>query len=227
MPKLIACGCSNTYGHGLKDISIPDKKGQINYSLGASKLAWPDRLADMLGYECVNLALPASPNKLIAYRLTEVEDIQPDDIVVFMWTFLPRQCILPNINPNTVIKNSRDILFLRRDQTNTNRAYHASKGWTEWEARYSNDYNLLNENMTWVASGNHFAKSKTMNVYNYSINGGAMLPMQKKYAVNIIDDVGRYAYNPPLALDNAHPGEAAHLRIAQQIYDDIKKEHND
>ena len=223
MPKLIACGCSNTYGHGLEDISFPGKKGKINYLLGASKLAWPSKLADMLGYECVNLAIPAAPNKLIAYRLTEVESIEPDDIIVFMWTFLLRQCILPEIEPTDVIEDTADILFLRRDQANFNKAYKASEDWIKWQARYDNDYNLLNENMAWVAMGNHYAKSKTQNVYNYSINGGVMLPMQEKYAVNIIDDVASYAYNAPLALDDAHPGEATHLRIAKQIYGNIRK----
>jgi len=223
MPKLIACGCSNTYGHGLEDISFPGKQGKINYLLGASKLAGPQKLADMLGYECVNLAIPAAPNKLIAYRLTEVPDIQSDDIIVFMWKFLLRQCILPDIEPDQVIEETADILFLRRDQADFNKAYKASESWIEWQAKYNTDYNLLNENMVWLASGNHYAKSKTQNVYNYSINGGVMLPMQDKYAVNIIDDIASYAYTEPLALDNAHPGEATHLRIAKQIYGDIKE----
>jgi hypothetical protein len=50
-----------------------------------------------------------------------------------------------------------------------------------------------------------------------------MLPMQDRYAVNILDDIASYAYEEPRALDNAHPGEATHLRIAKQIYGDIKK----
>lgn len=225
MPKLIACGCSNTYGHGLKDISFPGKHGKINYLLGASKLAWPQKLADLLGYECVNMGIPAAPNKLIAYRLTEVDDIQPDDIIVFMWTFLLRQAILPDLTrtPNARIDDTTDILFLRRDQIPTNNSYAASESWIDWQVKYDNDYNLLNENMAWLASGNHYARSKTNNVYNYSINGGVMLPMQDRYAVNILDDIASYAYEKPRALDDAHPGEATHLRIAKQIYGDIKK----
>jgi hypothetical protein len=49
--RLIAFGCSNTYGEGLEDCWIPEFR---KHGPKPSKVAWPQILADKMGRECVN-----------------------------------------------------------------------------------------------------------------------------------------------------------------------------
>ena len=219
MPRVIACGCSNTYGHGLKDIT--DNFGKMYMPLrGPSKLAWPQLLADKLGYECVNLSMPASSNKLISYKLTD-QKIEKDDVVVFLWTFLLRTCILKEIDPSETL-NER-VIYLHK-ASRKDESKKAAQSWVKWQAKYGTDYDLLNENMVWVSAANRYAERFTNNVYNYSINGGELFPLQDRYSVNIIEDFGKKVYNMPKALDRSHPGEEAHQEMANIIYNNIVKD---
>jgi hypothetical protein len=84
--KLFALGCSLTYGHGLPDCVGEDIK---NPGPVASDHAWPRMLSDMLGVDCVNLALPGISNKYILKRILETA-IQRQDMVVVQWTYFSR-----------------------------------------------------------------------------------------------------------------------------------------
>lgn len=218
MPKLIVSGCSNTYGHGLKDIT--NSIGQLHMPLrGPSKFAWPQLLADKLGYECVNLSMPASSNKLISYKITD-QKIKENDIVIFLWTFLLRTCILDDIDPDEAL-NER-VIYLHKT-SNKKQSKKAAMSWIKWNAKYSNDYDLINENMVWASAANRHAEKFTNNVYNYSINDYKLFPLKNRYSVNIIEDFARLCYRMPKALDNAHPGEEAHQHIANIMYDNIEE----
>jgi len=87
MARLIASGCSNTFGEGLVDCWV-EKTGSAG--LEPSKFAWPELLAKHLGInEVVNLARGGSSNKTIWRNLVDF-NWQEGDIAVIHWTFVDR-----------------------------------------------------------------------------------------------------------------------------------------
>jgi hypothetical protein len=221
MNKLFTFGCSNTYGHGLRDIT-DEKTGKLDMPLrGPSKLAYPQILADMLGYECVNISMPASSNKLIAYRATD-QKIDKDDIVIFQWTYLLRSCILAEIDPSEQLDER--VIYMHRQSIKAE-SKKPAMNWVKWNLKFSNDYNLINENMVWASMANKYAERFTKNIYNYSSNGGVLLnkAFQNRYSMNILQDLNPIMDSYPKALDGSHPGEKAHQHIANLIYKNIKE----
>ena len=85
MPRLVTFGCSFVYGHGLPDCYNTDGSAGPN----PSKFAWPQLLADKLGYECVNLSRCGSGNFEIFLKVLQTEFL-PDDLVIIAWSFFPR-----------------------------------------------------------------------------------------------------------------------------------------
>ena len=74
MSRLVAFGCSYTYGYGLSDCHIePNKPGP-----NPSKLAWPSLLANMLDLEVVNCSNIGASNIHILWRLINF-DFKNDD----------------------------------------------------------------------------------------------------------------------------------------------------
>ena len=88
MDRLVAFGCSNTYGEGLSDCWEPrtQKAGRV-----PSKFAWPNLVAKQLEMEVVNLSIPGASNKHILDIILHV-DFLPTDKVVIMWTYEDRFC---------------------------------------------------------------------------------------------------------------------------------------
>ena len=76
MPRLVAFGCSHTYGEGLEDCWNWEtrKAGPV-----ASKFAWPQILANLLKRECVNLGRRGASNKEILHNI-QMFDFEKDDI---------------------------------------------------------------------------------------------------------------------------------------------------
>jgi len=84
--RLIALGCSHTYGHGLEDCFVPPH----GYGPNPSIHAWPNKLAQLLNIETVvNLALPGCSNKYILHSATTF-DFHPNDLVIALWTYNDR-----------------------------------------------------------------------------------------------------------------------------------------
>lgn len=85
MSRLVAFGCSYTYGHGLPDChlgtNLPGPK--------PSDLAWPSVLAKLLELEVVNRSNPGASNLHILWNLLNFK-FKKDDICVVLWTHLHR-----------------------------------------------------------------------------------------------------------------------------------------
>jgi hypothetical protein len=59
--------------------------------LAPSKYAWPQQLADQLGVDVINHARRGACYQQIARQcVMAVKDIQPDDVVMVMWTYMSR-----------------------------------------------------------------------------------------------------------------------------------------
>jgi len=82
MARLVALGCSYTYGDGFEDCVS-------STSSPPSVFAWPKLVSDQLGIECVNRSKSGIGNIEILHRLLTTELLETD-IVVIMWSHFSR-----------------------------------------------------------------------------------------------------------------------------------------
>ena len=101
MSRLIAFGDSFAYGQGLNGVNSPHTHAHSG--------AWPTKLADTLGLECINQAKPGASNKLIWYLAT-LFDIRPDDVVVFGWSCPQRHLIFNKYLTDTYSGQLSDLI---------------------------------------------------------------------------------------------------------------------
>lgn len=85
MSRLVAFGCSHTYGEGLHSI----------------KSAWPYLLSEHYKIECVNNGVPASSNKNILFNILNF-DFRDSDTVIIYWSHIERWTIF---NKNNKIRH--------------------------------------------------------------------------------------------------------------------------
>ena len=107
MDRLVAFGCSYTYGHGLPDCIMA--KGRAGKK--PSKFAWPHLLAKKLDKELYNAGVPGASNKLIMDTVINFP-FKPTDTVVILWTYLNRHCILSHkkLEPESKLDNEVSVL---------------------------------------------------------------------------------------------------------------------
>jgi len=87
--RVIAFGCSATYGQSLEDCTVDT----ILPGPTPSKFAYPNLVANELGTTCVNKSIPGCGNLRI---LTEILnfDFEPSDIAIVQWTWHPRALLV-------------------------------------------------------------------------------------------------------------------------------------
>ena len=107
MDRLVAFGCSYTYGHGLPDCIMA--KGRAGKK--PSKFAWPHLLAKKLDKELYNAGIPGASNKLIMDTVINFP-LKPTDTVVILWSFPNRHCILSHkkLEPGNKLDKDVDVL---------------------------------------------------------------------------------------------------------------------
>jgi len=85
MPRLLTFGCSFVYGQGLPDCFEPPRfPGSV-----ASKMGWPNILADKLNRECVNFSSPGMGNLTMMMKILGTE-YKHDDLVIIGYSFFDR-----------------------------------------------------------------------------------------------------------------------------------------
>lgn len=88
MGRLIAFGCSNTFGHGLSDCVMPNGHPPRT----PSQLGWVATLGKMLQRKVVNQGIPGGSIKEAVWRFEQTE-ISKDDVVVILWPYYHRTCV--------------------------------------------------------------------------------------------------------------------------------------
>jgi hypothetical protein len=210
MARLIAFGCSNTYGEGLVDCWDAIEKRPGNKP---SQYAWPSVLGKLLRVdEVINLAMPGASNKRIWYNAISF-DYQENDVVFLHWSFLERDCFFDSslsscIGPwnATTDKISRfyySHLYttLDRQLDFFNRADHIN--------RYLTSKNIKHYNFQTVGlsrSGKTFLNSVTTQIPKWCEVKFLPLSMQPQ------EDI---------ALDNSHPGLLSHRIFAEKVYAEL------
>lgn len=198
MKRLIAFGCSLTYGHGLPDCHVaPHYPGPV-----ASKQAWPEIAAQQLNRTCINMATPGSSNKRIWHNIINFK-FKKDDIVIILWSYEERFAIFKNKDVVEDIGN-----WMKYD---TPQAYYQY---------FYNNYDSLMQTKLYVSHANFILKDKLIPVYNLTTKKETAnifkLPGHRvsHIPLYICDD---YRNSYPVALDGRHPGVECNQIFANDV----------
>jgi hypothetical protein len=200
--RLIAFGCSNTYGQGLKDcVSL---KRKTNPGDSPSKFAWPSILAKNLDLECVNMSVPGASNKRIWYEIMHFK-FYVTDVVCIMWTAKNRWCIINKDNIQDIgtwTKSKQAKRFYKSLYSETDQNL-------DLNMRISHTSNYLKENNL-----RHFQLMYKSEEYN---------PSHFNLRTDLINlDFSNYISRFPKAIDGLHGSEDTHFNFASDLYDTIK-----
>lgn len=199
--RLVAFGCSNTYGHGLADCIMPNMRDP---GPNPSRLAWPQLVADKLNLDCVNMGNPGASNKEIWHKAINFK-FEPTDTVIFLWSFVDRYCILKKdggFQPLSVQGTDK-----------TNKVYYK---------HIHDDYDAC---MDFYIRCNYIKQHlDSKNIFNLhgSVNQSKILYTPNWNTVELIDesiDKIKNMFKP--ALDGVHPNEEAHEYFAEKILEII------
>ena len=203
MPRLIAFGCSNTYGQGLEDCYVPPGPGPR-----PSKTAWPNTLGNLLNCsKVINQSAPGASNKLIWKTIVDF-NFKQDDLVFIMWSHLERHCFFTNDQHMSIgpwIKNKANKFYYKVFYSKTdsildffNRADHSK--------RYLDSLHLVNYH---TATG------------HITINA---IPKSPKWcSVDFMNtSFDNITKLHALALDDLHAGQAAHDQFANELHLEIQ-----
>ena len=207
MTRLVAFGCSNTYGDGLEDCWDGKKEGP-----NPSKFAWPNVLGSMLGVdEVINAAKPAISNKQIWLNAMEF-DYRNDDIVFLHWTFIDRDCFFDKV----------PVIGPWKANEKTIKLYY--KNFYSEKDRHYDFYNRADH-------VDRYLKSKNIKQYHFHTPGRSnegssnikKLQEPTWFDVDIMPFNMRRVPNGDTALDNMHPGPKTHKNFASLVFDYLKE----
>ena len=195
MKRLVAFGCSLTYGEYLENIHQD---------------SWPSQLGKLLDIDVMNISRPGASNKEILYNILNFE-FQEGDICVILWTNIFRWTIFDEEEMISlgIWQDSKQAKAFFKYFWNTNdmqldlieKSNHA-------------DLRLKKINIPvyhTVSSLGNIAKQNKLNL-NWSHN--KWLPI----------DFERIRQQNPKASDNSHPGPEAYKKFAKELYHEIRKQ---
>lgn len=192
--RIVAFGCSYTYGYGLSDCLSDDKITQgPNHSL----LAYPSILAEKLNCEYLNLGKSGNSNKEIWFDIVNF-DFQKDDVAVITWTYFSRFCI---IKPNSI----KRINPWREDS----KSYYMN---------YSNRHDMILDFYSRLNHINFYLDSLNIKNYNYVIEelDTDTILWNRANILGLFEMLDK-------ADDNCHPGTLSHNKFAEKIYNEVIK----
>lgn len=213
MSRLIAFGCSFTYGHGLVDCHIPpNHPGPV-----PSKFAWPQLIADQLGLECINLGIPGNSNKQIWYQVSKF-DFQKDDIVFIMWSYPERYTVLKD--------NEYSAIGIWQDSLDSKAYYNFV--YSKFDSEYMSKL--------YVSHADYYLDDLGIKSYQFVSEPSYenILTLNNKTIPSISVYLNDWEFRNvfPKALDDkidpgfGHPGEAAHLEFSRIVLNYLKVDHD-
>jgi hypothetical protein len=204
MSRLLAFGCSNTYGQGLRDchLSTGEMPGVH------SSFAWPSIVAKKLNLNLSNQSHPGASNKEIWNQIL-TNKFEETDTVVILWTHWDRWCIfhqdkaLTKIGPWLTHKLAKLYYKSFHDDFDNGLDFwlRVNHIYTMLEQQGVRQYHLTCDNIERKGpDAPRWNRVKFTPVYFFDIRG--------KY---------------PPALDGQHANEDAHRDFGMQLADHIKK----
>jgi len=227
--RLIAFGCSLTFGVGLSDI-WDYKKNKCIYE-SPSKFAWPQLVANKLNIECVNKSKAGAGTKEIWFKIVNTK-FKNSDIVIVMWSNINRHCIINEENHSIQRVNIWD----KDDQSKLFYKYFwcPSDFYLETLLRVNHIQLFLQDKVKLIK---HLMSSDTIDILKTKLKVAKsdqekfnILTTELRQVWNIVQflefdgvrqDICDEKYGP-LALDDHHPGPLAHEKFANKIFEQIK-----
>lgn len=190
MSRIVAFGCSNTFGQGSPDC-VTARKGDP-----PSRYAWPAVLGRLLNRPVVNLAVPGASNLEILHCITRTE-FKPGDLVYVFWSYLDRWAI---IRESDVVQIGPWLM------DNPKR-----KGVTEaWYKNFHNEHHARFMYKIIIEEAKRIISS-TVNKWTFLEPGhSGVLTDIEMLSIDLDQLRERY----PVGLDNIHVGTEAHRYIA-------------
>jgi hypothetical protein len=197
--RLIAFGCSLTYGHGLPDCFVPPYGPGLN----PSKLAWPELVAKTLHKECINTSAPGASNKKI-WNIVLNFEFKDNDLIFIHWSFPARTAMIREDGVVDISHNNKHDLYYQN---------------------FYDDYDSEVMSKLFVSHTNFYLNSKNLKVYNLVANRKLQSILTLKemttshLPVYIQDSIKKFPY----ALDGSHPGIECHEFFSNQILQELDK----
>ena len=210
MNRLVAFGCSCTWGEALPDTV---KYTHASYNKPASKLAWPQVLANKLNLKCVNKGSAGASNKEIFNNILDF-DFTTTDKVYILWTYSYRDCTL--IGPGELPER------ITLPATSLTHTFLDSKKHKLYARYMFNEYNSFIESYMYANHTKLYLDKK-------GIENTHMVFMFKEHhekfcwfnehEIPIWNNVNflKLKFMIDLALDNQHPSEKSHADLTDQI----------
>lgn len=192
--RIVAFGCSHTYGHGLEDcIGEGGAPGP-----DPSKMAWPSLLAQKLKISNVcNMGVPGVGNKFIAHSLLNF-NLQKTDLVVVLWSFLSRRHFFKN--------STQDVRIVPWEDFKHTRYFHKN---------FDSDYDQVFESSVFANYIDLYLKEKNLfSSYGVIDNRSVKLKFFSTSERFVDVDFRNFRKKYPTALDNLHMGQQAHIDYA-------------
>lgn len=198
--RIIAFGCSYTYGHGLKDCIVDG----IYPGAVPSKYAFPSLLAARLGVKCLNFSRPGGSIKFMWHQAMNIYEPIKDDIIINMWTNPNRSCVLD--------EDIEKIKHLGSWQTD--------KPSVHFYRHLENDYDSSCNSWMQINSVNTYLNDKVSLIINGFVNYKRAIETVNPKWNNIKCDI---EFQPignkhPFAEDNNHWGPLAHAELSEELY---------
>lgn len=199
MARLVTFGCSYVYGYGLSDC-------YKHSSDNPSKLGWPNMLADRIGYECLNKAIPGAGNFEILITLLDTP-LEPDDIVIIGYSYFSRydryRLISKSGNGKTIANNRQEhknMILNMVDNSN----YEEKNYWDNWLAIQHGELYLKNKGVKFLCFQNIEDSIKELK------------PISLVHLTNFWYEGSLVHIDS--ALDNRHPGIESNKLQCNKIY---------
>jgi hypothetical protein len=202
MSRLVAFGCSFTYGHGLEDCVASDG---IGAGPVPSKFSWPSILADKMNLDCDNQAVCGLSNLGIVDKILNYS-FNKDDMIIIMWTFF-----------------ERDLLWLSKNQKLDLTVGIDTEILNAWAITHG----IVDRRMrTWYNIHHVYSYLKSINANFYFLHVNQepeFINLKPVWAnnINFLPTKFRDFRHFPLAADGKHPGTKSHNFMASHIYQHI------
>lgn len=195
MSRLIAFGCSYTFGDALPDCTN-------SYISNPSKYAWPNLLKKRLNAdEVVNNGLSGAGNLEILWNILNF-NFQPTDICIIMWSHF-----------------SRDHIFAETGHVRINHNSSLEKHW----GVVHTDYDLGIRNWIMIHHADLYLSNLKIKNHFYLLGGQPEIEKQNMPSfINLKHFIDLNFDNEDFGSDNSHPGVNSHATMAKKIHKIIK-----
>jgi|LauGreStaDraftv2_3_1035109.scaffolds.fasta_scaffold00190_8 hypothetical protein len=204
--RLVAFGCSFTYGDALPDTWPVHELGQTS-----SKFAWPAVLGKLLEVEVDNRGRSGASNFEILFNILNY-DFKSTDVVIIMWSFPDRDMLFNKSH------------FWQEQQHTSVGAWNDSELEKHWAMAHSSA-DLAIKSWFYIHHASLFLESQGIKFINVFASYRALRKFKPKFLkvnfFNIEPGIKDFVFPNGVyrdyALDNQHPGVNGHEFIANRI----------